>query len=136
MRKLSWLIKSVHNPVEMTLFLYSLGLFLFALFLMSPFYVGSPGGSIWPVITGRPAEIGVGLLFLGASLPGLIAPFRPEPNRNRLESRAATMLFLSFLFLGILRILIFGWLPVTWLPLLIEALTCGGLRLFLQVRRG
>lgn len=134
-KKLAWLVNAVRNPVEMVLFVYSFGLLLFALFLISPFYVANAGSSIWQIVPERAAEMVVGLLFFLVSLPGTIAPFQKKTKRVATTKKAALCMFSAFLFLAILRILIYGWLPATWLPLLMISLTSGGLRLYLEVRR-
>jgi hypothetical protein len=129
------LVNAVRNPVEMAMFIYSLGVFLFALFILSPWYVGSPGGSIWLALHERIAELITGVIFIVVSLPGTMIPFVKKPNREKFAKRSALWLFLCFLFLAILRVLIFGWLPATWIPLIILSLTSGGFRLFYEVRQ-
>lgn len=133
MKSFAWLLKVARSPVESIGFIISTGLFFYACYLLSPVYQSS-----YTVLAAsglqRGAEFALGFFFLLSSLPGLVSVFIPPLKKQRTLKLGTFGLFLSFLFLFILRIVVFGFLPLTWLPLLMISLTCGILRLYLEVR--
>lgn len=125
-------LKALRSPVEGVVWIYSTGLFLYACYVASPFY-STGTGSV--VSTGLPriAAYVLALVFALAALPGLIAPLLSD--RTRALKLTTFGVFLAFMFLTILRIVIVGWIPVTWFPTLLVSLTSGYLHLWLKVRK-
>lgn len=129
-----WLLKAARSPVESISFIISTGLFLYACYLVSPVYEGGYG-TVMAASLQRGAEYGLGVFFILSSLPSIVGAFVKPLKRRRLLKSGTFGLFLSFFFLAFLRVAVFGWLPMTWIPLLLLSLTCGILRLYLEVSR-
>lgn len=134
MRVLGWLLKAARSPVEGIIFILSAGLFFFACYLLSPWYVANYTTAISAGLKSG-LETFAGLFYFVTAIPGLAAPFMRKTRRGRSLSVASFSLFVSFLFLFILRVVIFGWLPLTWLPLILISLVSGLLHLYLKVHR-
>lgn len=137
---MGWLLNAARNPVESILFIFSMSLLLYALFVMSPFYSPDqglpPNGSVVAdSFPNRLSEFVLGGIFLLFSLPGVVALFLKDGARISCLKLSSFMLFLAYTFLAILRLVIYGPTPVTWLNLLAVSLACGVLRLYLEVRR-
>lgn len=133
MRKFKW-IES--HPVESVIFVISLALTIIALNIIAPWYVISAeaASTVAAEVPGRLPEIGLALFFLITSIPGLIAPFNREVPNVWLEW--GTMgLFMSFLFMAILRVVVYGWFPLTWVTILAISISSGLLRLYLRSHR-
>lgn len=128
-----WLLKAARSPVESISFVISTGLLFYALYLVSPAYEGGYG-TVMAESLQRGTEYGLGVFFILCSLPGILSVFIPPLKRQRMIKTGTFGLFLSFLFLTALRIAVFGWIPMSWIPLLLLSLTCGILRLYLEVR--
>lgn len=116
------------------LFVYSLGLFCFSCYILGPWYVQA-GTPLSISLNQRIVEYVVGVIFILSSMPGMMAPVLDNEKRRKALKLSSVLLFLIFLFLAIIRILITGFIPLTWVPLLLIALTAGGLRLYLGVRK-
>lgn len=131
MRRFKW-IES--HPVEAVIAVFSLGLMVYALFVLSPFYHADLGNSIAASLPARWQEMLLGSFFLSTSIPGLIAPFNRKVPNVFLEWGTMGM-FMSFLFLTIVRIALYGWIPFTWLTLLVISVASGILRIYLRSHR-
>lgn len=125
-------LKALRSPVEGIVWIYSTGLFFYACFLASPFYATGTGSVVSAGLP-RMASYVLAGVFILASLPGMIAPFLA--NKTRALKFTTFGIFLAFMFLTILRVVIVGWIPVTWFPTLLVSLTSGYLHLWLKVRR-
>lgn len=131
MGKMSWLLKAARNPVESVVFIFSTGLFLFSCYMLTPLYAAT-----YVISSGFPTrlgELGLGLLFLLASVPGMTSMF--YKNQKKVLKLSTFNLFLSFLFLFVLRVLVQGWFPLTWIYPLMISLAHGALRLYLEVSK-
>lgn len=132
---MSFLVRLFRNPIEGIVFILSTGLFSYAVYLLSPFYVATYATAVSAgLATGGPATA-LALFFALTTIPGLIAPFMRKERRERSLSLASFGIFVSFLFLFILRVIIFGWVPWTWLPLILISLVSGYLHIWLKVRK-
>jgi hypothetical protein len=125
--------KAVRNPVEGVIGIFSFGLLFYAVYLVSPWY--HAGYNVATAGLQRNAEYVFGAFMILTAIPGLIAPFVNEFKRGRLLYTATTGVFLSFLFLTILRILLFGFIPFTWLPIIMISLASAYLNVWLKVRK-
>lgn len=134
MKSFGAILRAVRNPVEGVIVIFSTGLFAYALYLLSPWYQANYSTAISAGLQGN-AETALAVFFAIATLPGLFAPFMRVERRERSLKLATFSVFLSFLFLFILRIVIFGWLPWSWLPLIMISLASGYLHLWLKVRK-
>lgn len=127
MKSLNW---TESHPVEAAIFVASLGLFIYAI------------ASLWPLHTVTALAAGLPGIFkyLAAAYfsitaaPGLIAPFSKKVPNLWLE-KATFSLFLSYLFLTILRVGVYGWFPFTWFSLIVVSLMCGVFRIYLRSHR-
>jgi len=102
--------------------------------MVSPWYATSYTSPLTVNFSERIQEYCVGTMFIFSSLPGLIAPLIKDDNRIRALKLGSFMLFLSWLFLFILRVFTVGWTPWHWMPMLIISLLMGVNRLFLEVK--
>lgn len=134
MKRFGWLLIAARKPVESILFIFSVCLMGYSLYVMSPWYDPGFPTTLTATPPNRVTEFVVASLFLLSSLPGLVAPFVEKPRQLYLKLASFGM-FLSFLFLTILRLVIYGPIPVTWVHLIGVSLTCGLLRLYLEVRK-
>jgi len=132
MSKLLWLAR---HPVETVIFIISLGLFVFSVYMLSPAYMGAFNSPVKAGLDGRTQEYITGIFFFVTSSFGLIAPFVKENLRLRLLKLGSFFMFVNFLFLTILRIITIGWTPWTWEQSLTIAAVCGVLRIFLEVKK-
>lgn len=135
MNKVGWLISAAKKPVEASMFVYSTGLFFLSLFIMSPFYHAAVSSPFSTFYGQRALEFFVAVFFLASSLPGLIVPFVREEKRMRWLKHSTFGIFLSFLFLFVLRVAVAGWIPLIWIYPLLISLSSGVKRLFLEVRK-
>lgn len=123
--------KAVRSPVEGVIVIFSSGLLFYALYLVSPWYDASY--AIATDALQRNAEYAFGLFMIVTAVPGLISLFVKESQRRtRFLKTASTGVFLSFLFLAILRVALFGFTPFTWLPLIMISLASAFLHLWLK----
>lgn len=130
------MVKLFKNPVEGVVFIFSTGLFSYAMYVLSPLYQSSASsGSVVSAGLNSTAQIVLGVFFALTTLPGLLAPFMRSERRERSLGIATFTIFLSFLFLFILRVALFGWLPWTWMPLILISLASGYLHIWLKVRK-
>lgn len=134
MKSLSFMVRLFRSPIEGIIFIFSSGLFSYAIYLLSPLYESTYNT---PISAGLASggEIVLALFFALTTIPGLAAPFMRKERRERSLSLASFSIFISFLFLFILRIAIFGWIPWTWLPLILISLASGYLHIWLKVRK-
>lgn len=128
--KLKWLER---NPVEAVIFIVSLGLFIYSIIAMTPFYTAANGNVLEAGLPWWGGWISSGYFAL-ASIPGLIAPFNKRVPNVWLEWGTFSM-FLSYLFLTIMRVVLYGWFPLTWFSLLVVSFACGALRIYLRSHR-
>lgn len=135
MRSLGFILRLFRNPVEGVMFIFSSGLFGYAFYFLSPVYQANYGTIIPAASLQQSVEIGLGLFLALSALPGLVAPFIRKTRRERSLKFATFGIFLSFLFLTILRLVIFGWFPVSWLPMLLISLASAYLHIWLKVRK-
>lgn len=134
MRLMGKVLTAARRPVEGIVFIFSAGLCFYACYLLSPWYnVDYPTAISAGLKNGLEAFLAI--FFLVTSLPGLAAPFMRSARRQRSLKIASFGVFVSFLFLFILRIAIFGWIPLTWLPLIMISLASGYLNIWLKVNR-
>lgn len=132
MKRFKW-IES--HPVEAVIFVISIALTILAVNILGPWYIQvADASTIAQGIPGRLPEQLLGSFFLLTSVPGMIAPFNKKIPNVWLEW--GTMgLFMSFLFMGILRVVVYGWVPFTWVTILAVAIVCGLLRIYLRSHR-
>lgn len=131
MRRYKW-IES--HPVEAVIAVFSLALMFYSLFILSPFYHADFGNAVAASLPARWQELLLGAFFLSTSIPGLIAPFNEKVPNVFLEWGTMGM-FMSFLFLFLLRVALYGFIPFTWLPLLAISVASGVLRIYLRSHR-
>lgn len=131
---MGWLLRAAGSPVEGVTMIFSAGLFSYACYLFSPWYHSQTQTAVSAGLQPT-AETLLGVFFFLTTLPGLVAPFIREERRERSLKLATFSIFVSFLFLTILRVAVFGWLPVTWLPMILISLASGYLHVWLKVRR-
>lgn len=132
---MSKLLALARHPVETVIFIISLGLFVFAAYMLSPVYEGAFQSPVKAGLEGRTQEYIVGFAFTVTSLFGLLAPIAKDGLRSKLFKLGSFFMFANFLFLTILRIVTIGWTPWTWEPTLMIAVISGVLRLFLEVQK-
>jgi hypothetical protein len=132
---MSKLLALARHPVETVIFIISLGLFAFAVYMLSPAYEGAFASPIKAGLEGRTQEYIAATVFLITSLFGLVAPIVTDGLSVRLFKYGSFFMFLDFLFLTFIRIIVVGWTPWTWEPTLMIAVIGGILRLFLEVKR-
>lgn len=134
MKKIQWIGPHL---AEILLFLFGVGLMVFALYIVGPWFL-SYVGTVSPISVGvaqRSAQIVIGLFFLFSSGVNVSIPiFRKTSKRLTVTKLAAILSFISFSFLAFLRILVFGWLPLTWIYPVMLALACGVIRVYLELR--
>lgn len=129
--KLNW-VES--HPVEAVVFIFSLCLAMYAGFILSPWYISSTGNLVALAVQARWIEVVLASFFLLTTIPGLIAPFNKKIPNKWLEWGSFGM-FLSFLFLTVLRIAFYGWIPFLWLTPLAVSLGSAALRIYLRSHR-
>lgn len=122
------------KPIEVIMFIIAIGLLAYSLLVLSPFYVSDYGNAIAEGFASRGFEVGITLGFMASSIPGIIAPFNPKIPNIFMEWGSMGM-FLSFLFLTILRVMLYGFMPLTWIHLLTLSLVCGAVRIYLRSHR-
>lgn len=127
MKKFNWLET---HPVEAVIFLISVGLFIYSVVALTPAYPASSGNALVAGLPWWGTWISGGY-FIAASTPGLMAPFSKSVPNVLLQWGAFSM-FISYLFLTILRVALYGWFPVTWFSLLVVAFIAGVLRIYLR----
>lgn len=133
MKRLGAILKVMRSPVEGIVAIFSTGLFAYACYLLGPWYHTVESTSTAGVT--NTVQLIMGTFFAITTLPGLIAPFMRKERRERSLKLATFSVFVSFLFLFILRVVYFGWLPWTWLPLLMISVASGYLHVWLKVRK-
>lgn len=131
MRRFLW-IES--HPVEAVIFVFSFVLFLYAGFVMTPWYHADFGNAVAASLNARWQEMVLASFFVGTSIPGLVAPFHKKIPNVWLEW-GTFGLCLSFLFLTLLRLLLYGFIPLTWLALIAISIASGVLRVYLRSHR-
>lgn len=122
------------HPVEAVIFVFSICLMFYSLFVMSPFYHADIGNAVATSFPMRWHEVGIASFFALSSVPGLIAPFNKKVPNIWLEWGTLGM-FLSFLFLTILRVALYGWIPFTWLAFVAISASSLILRIYLRSHR-
>lgn len=125
---LSWIAK---NPVEAIIFVFSAGFFLYFLYFISPFYEAQYVTPLSLSLTQRSQEYIFGSLFLVSTTPGIVSPFL---KNNRYLKFSATMIMIQSMFLAVLRIMVIGWVPVTWMPLILISLASMILSVYLGTK--
>lgn len=132
MRRFKWVEA---HPVEAVIFVISVALAVLALNILGPWYVHvGDASTIAQGVPGRLPEMLLAGFFLITSVPGMIAPFNKKVPNVWLEW--GTMgLFMSFLFMTILRLIVYGAFPFTWVTTLAVATVCGLLRIYLRSHR-
>lgn len=134
MKKIHWVGPYL---AEILLFIFGAGLMVFSLYIVGPWFLSYVTG-ISPIAAGvseRSAQIIIGLFFMFSAAVNLSIPmFRKSKRRLMITKLAAALSFISFSFLVFLRILVFGWLPLTWIYPVILALACGVIRIYLELR--
>lgn len=113
-------------PIPATLFVLGLGLFIWGAYVVTPWYV--PAAPVSLAFDTRWTEVALGLLYMG--LGGIRVAGSLTKNKT-LMLMAPYGLMMGYLFLAILRIAVVGWIPFTWLPLVVCALISGICRLAL-----
>lgn len=134
MKGMGVIVEAMRNPVEGIIGIFSTGLFAYAVYLLSPWYEANYTATITAGLQNE-AELALAIFFILSALPGLVAPFIRPARRERSLKLATMGVFLSFLFLFILRIVLFGLIPWTWLPLLMISLVSAYLHIWLKVRK-
>lgn len=134
MRKFEWVAPHL---AEILLIIFGLALATFALYIIGPWFLNFLGSNsvVGAGVPERGLQLAVGLFFLVTSLVNLSIPaFRNPVKRLRVAKYAALGSFLSFVFLAFLRILVFGWIPLTWIYPVALALASGLIRLYLETK--
>lgn len=111
-------------PVPATLFVLALGLFLWGALVVSPWFDGAAVISAFG--HNRLAETLLGVIYMligGTRIVGVAFKCK------RLMLGVPYGLMMGYLYLALLRINVVGWLPLTWLPLVICAVIAGICRL-------
>ena len=134
MKTLAKLVSAAKSPVEGVIHIFSTGLLLYASYLLSPWYEPNYVTAVSAGLQNN-AEVGLAILYVVCSAPGIIAPFFKNKTRTTLLKLASFGVFLSFLFLAVLRITLLGWLPLTWLPPVMISLASGYLHIWLEVTK-
>lgn len=134
MKSLSFMLRLFRNPIEGIVFIFSAGLFSYAVYALSPLYEASYPTAISAGLSNTIGMV-LAIFFALTTIPGLIAPFMRKERRERSLNIATFTIFVSFLFLFILRVSVFGWVPWSWMPLIVIALTSGYLHVWLKVRK-
>jgi len=116
------------------MFVYSTGLLMLTLYIMSPWYASGEGSSFDTFEGQRIGEyiVAGGLMLL--AIPGIIVPFVDEKKRSQWLKRATMGIFLGFFFLFLLRVVVYGWTPWIWIYPLMISLSSGIKRIFIEVR--
>lgn len=128
-----WTRNIANKPIEESLvFIFSLGFFLYFLYFISPLYEAHYVSSLALAIGQRSQEYIFGTFFLATTLPGLVAPF--VKNKKWLY-RGSTLMFIDTAFLAIVRVLAFGLLPATWLPLVLISMACLIITIYVRANR-
>ncbi len=135
MKRLGWLLHAMRKPVEASMFVYSTGLLMLSLYIISPFYESRVGSALSTFEGARLAEIGIAVVFALMALPGVISPFVHENTRTKLMKMATFNIFLAFFFLFLLRVVVYGWTPWIWIYPLMISLSSGIKRIFIEVRQ-
>lgn len=99
----------VATVVESTL---AITLFIFGVYIDSPFYDSSPTTLIGAVFEGDLARLLISLLYL---IPPILMLIGYKTNTHQLHSIGLFTVFLAYLFNTILRIATFGIEPVSWI---------------------
>jgi len=133
MKSMSNLLKAARSPIEGVISIFSIGLFLYALYLISPWYHANY--NVATAALQRNAEYALGAFLILVTLPGIIAPFLKAKKRFKALEISSFGIFLGFLFLTALRIIFFGWIPVTWMPSVLISFASAYINLWLKVRR-
>ena len=118
-------------PVPAIMFVLALGLFLWGAYVVSPWYIGTAPVN-YTFDHQRTYEIVLGAVYMvlgGARLYGVAF------KRAWLAEIGPTLVMMGYLFLALLRIVVVGWTPVSWLPLLLLAIVAAICRLALSVGR-
>lgn len=113
-------------PVPATLFVLALGLFLMGAYIASPWNV--PSTPVARTFHQEIAEVLFGCLYM---LLGAMGWLGSLINSRRLTIISPYALMMGYTFLGLLRIIVAGWFPVTWLLLFMLAIIAGICRLAL-----
>lgn len=135
MKILHWLRALANNPVESVIFIFSVGLLAFSIYLLAPQDLTDITSPLTDAFSVRNQELLIALIMFLSSIPGLIFPFFGGERRNKMLRLAAFCIFFVFLFLGVLRIMTFGWTPLTWIYNFMIAFSGGSLRLFLEAKK-
>lgn len=131
MRRINWIEQ---HPVEAVIFVISLCLMIYSVFVFTPWYHADMGNSIATGFPVRWHELVIAGFFFGSTVPGLIAPFNKKVPNVFLEWGTFGM-SLSFLMLTILRVTLYGWIPFTWLAFVAIGVSCAILRIYLRSHR-
>lgn len=131
MKRINWIEE---HPVEAVIFVFSFCLFFYAAFVLTPWYLAATGNAIATSFPMRWQELIIAGSFLVSSVPGLIAPFNKKIPNVFLEL-GTLGICLSFLFLTILRVALYGWIPFTWLAFVAISVSSGILRIYLRSHR-
>lgn len=135
MRRLAWLLNAMRKPVEASMFVYSTGLLMLSLYIMSPWYHAAESSAAAAFDGQRIGEFVMASVFIICSLPGVIVPFVKEERRTHWLKHATFGIFLAFFFLFLLRVILYGWTPWLWIYPLMISLSSGIKRIFIEVRQ-
>ena len=122
------------SPLESIIFVLALGIFCYFSYFVSPLYQaqGDYSTVISEGLSREKYEYAFGIALIGASIPGLIAPFY---KKRKMLKPAATILFLVYLFLTTARLIIVGPIPLVWVSNLLLAIVAGIISLHQGVRK-
>lgn len=117
------------DPVYTIGVILAVGLLIFALYFIGPWYVGGPATSIGAVFDSGLSRFVLGVLYLIPSVAVLVGTTKGLKWRMFGTFGVA----LAFLFITILRLLTFGFTPVIWIFMLICALISAMVYLYVSV---
>lgn len=116
-----------NNPVEAIMVMIAVTLFLFGLYVFSPFYVVQNNAAIAQAFganIGQRALIGLGFYVL-PTLPVIASIFSPRFRTCTWYARGCFGMFIGLCFLSALRIIVIGITPLQWVFSLALGLTLG-----------
>lgn len=119
------------HPDLMVQGILSTVLVITGLYIAGPWYVGGPTTAVGVGLEGDLARIITGLFYLVSGATNLIGIAKSSVKWRYSGTLAV---FLSYVFMGLLRLLTFGWTPIFWV-LIFGMATIAGVKHLRESRR-
>lgn len=105
------------EPLRVVEFIWAVGLIANGVYLLTPDYAPAKGSVLVAFVGSPEVAIGVAILYV---ISGVVAMWASYKNSKKIRNVSTWLMFASFTFTAILRLLTVGFVPTIWVwPLLL-----------------